>query len=98
MNGCANGKKCLVLRDLTKSSPPLVELDDVATKAGRGAPCEAIYDKALPVALDMVKQLNGKGFIHGDLDSTNMFFTKELDKVEFIDWADLKVSFVLWSQ
>lgn len=71
----------------------MFELDNLARQAGRGAPCRAVYDAALLVGVDMVKKLNNKGFIHGDLDSTNMFFTANVDQVEFIDFAELQVSF-----
>ncbi|KAH8823280.1 hypothetical protein DL96DRAFT_1743825 [Flagelloscypha sp. PMI_526] len=89
-NCLPTGNKCFVLRDVTAGNPPLFELDAMAKAKGRGAACNAVYDQALPVAQAKVRELGGKGYIHGDLDTTNMFFTGDLKYVEFIDWADLR--------
>ncbi|KAH8834359.1 hypothetical protein DL96DRAFT_1810646 [Flagelloscypha sp. PMI_526] len=84
------GTMCIVLRDLTASNPPLIDLDGFARSKGPGAACRNVYDTALPVALNKVRELGTKGYIHGDLDTTNMFFSQDLTSVEFIDWDKLE--------
>ncbi|KAH8834360.1 ankyrin repeat-containing domain protein [Flagelloscypha sp. PMI_526] len=86
----STGTMCIVLQDLTASSPALSDLDSLAKSKGRGAACKAVYDKALPLAVFKVKELGAKGYVHGDLPTKDLFFSTDLTSVELIDWSGLK--------